>query len=335
MNILVSRTDRAGDFILTLPLFRELRKAYPEAHIVAHIRKYTEPIARLCKEIDEVILDDDKRFEAGMISNGLSNCFKDHKFDKAIIVHPAGRSIIATFRAGIPQRVGRASNLFQFLLNDRRVQKRSRNQKHEFEYNLDLLEGIVSDIDYSPYIFELEKTLLAKGKETLEKLGVNKAPVVIHPGNGGSAHNITPNMYAEIASRLISDGENVLISMGPGEESMEEYFFILKESGKIHFLKGVSGMDELAGVFKHCKAFVGGSTGPLHLSASVGIPSVAFFPPVKAMTPKRWGPRGNSSLVIKPEIADCDGKCEMCKNSGCMKTIDISKAISWLKEVLK
>lgn len=328
MNILVSRIDRAGDLILTLPIFRELRKAFPEAHIVAHVRRYTASIAKLCKEIDEILIDDD--YDQGIVSNSLRNSFKDHNFDKAIIVLPSPRSIVAAWRAEIPEIVGRASNMFQFLLTDRRVQKRSRNNKHEFEYNLDLLEGIVPNIDYKPYNFNLKESLIKEGKEYLEQLGLPESPIIVHPGHGGSALNLPPDMYSKIASRLIGLGKTVLVSMGPGEEKMEEYFFTLKESNRIFFLKDIQSFDKLAGIFANCKAFVGGSTGPLHLSASLGLPSVAFFPPVKAMTPNRWGPVGCKSFVVKPNLPDCKGKCKSCKDNGCMKNIDLMPVFDWL-----
>lgn len=331
MNILVSRTDRAGDLILTLPVFRELRKAFPEAHLVAHVKKYTASIASLCKEIDEILIDDD--FDQGIISNSLRNSFKDHNFDRAIIVLPSGRSIVAAWRAEIPIITGRASNIFQILLNDGRVQKRSQNIKHEFEYNLDLLEGIVPEIEYKPYIFDLKESLINEGSNYLKELGVNEPPIIIHPGHGGSALNLTPEMYAKIASRLIGMQKQVLVSLGPGEENMEEYFFTLKESGNIFFLKNIPTFDKLAGIFANCKAFIGGSTGPLHLCASLGIPSVAFFPPVKAMTPNRWGPVGCKSLVVKPNVSDCFGKCNKCKNNGCMKSIDLMPIYDWLQSL--
>lgn len=330
MNILVSRTDRAGDLILTLPVFRELRKAFPDAHLVAHVRKYTEPIARLCKEIDEVILDD--AVDDGLISTSLCNCFKEHEFSKAIIVHPAARSIIAAWRAEIPVRIGRASNICQIFLNDGRVQKRSHNIKHEYEYNLDLLKGVVDDIEYKPYTFEISDSLKEYGISVLKNLYLSESPIVIHPGHGGSAHNIAPEMYSKLAAQIIGMGRQVLISLGPGEESMEEAFFQLKDTNQIFFLKNIPGMDKLAGVFANCSAFVGGSTGPLHLAASVGLPCVAFFPPVKAMTPKRWGPVGCKSLVLKPSLPDCDSKCDNCDNKGCMKTIDVMLALGWLKD---
>lgn len=333
MNILVSRTDRAGDFILTLPVFRELRKAFPEAHIVAHIRKYTAPIAKLCKEIDEVILDDD--FAPGLFDCQLSNCFKDHDFDRAIIVHPAARTIIAAYHADIPVRTGRASNICMFFLNDKRIQKRSKNEKHEYEYNLDLLEGIVPNIEKKPYHFDLAPDLVAEGRKIIDNLGITDSPVIVHPGHGGSALNISSSKYARLAEELIEAGKSVIVSLGPGEEDIESKFEHLKKTNKIAFLTGIPTMDKLAGVFANCSGFVGGSTGPLHLAAALNKPCAAFFPPVKAMTPKRWGPVGCESFITKPELPDCSKKCLRCKHTGCMQVINVEPAVSWLLERLK
>ncbi len=331
MNILVSRTDRAGDLILTLPVFRELKRAFPEAYLVAHVKKYTASIAKMCKEIDEILIDDD--FDQGIVSNSLCNSFKDHNFDRAFIILPSGRAIVAAWRAEIPIITGRASNIFQFFLNDRRVQKRSKNLKHEFQYNLDLLKGVVPEIKYEPYRFVLEESLVKEGSFYLEQLGLTEQPYVIHPGHGGSALNLPPEMYAKIASRLIGLRKEVIVSLGPGEEKMEEYFFTLKESGKIFFVKNIPTFNKLAAIFANCKAFIGGSTGPMHLAASIGLPSVAFFPPVKAMTPNRWGPVGCKSLVVKPNVPECNGKCLRCKYSGCMKSIELMPIFDWLSEV--
>ena len=63
------------------------------------------------------------------------------------------------------------------------------------------------------------------------------------------------------------------------------------------------------------------------------MPSIAFFPPVRAMTPNRWGPVGCNSLVIKPDVPDCNGKCNNCKYSGCMKNIDLMPVFDWLSGI--
>lgn len=327
-RIIVSRTDRAGDFILTLPVFRELKKAFPQSCLCAHVRSYTAPLARLAGEIDEIILDDS--YPAGLWCSPLAEDFRKKRFDLAVIVHPAGRSVLATWRAGIRRRVGRASNVFQLFLNDRRVQKRSRNEKHEFAYNLDLLNGIVPAIDFSPWSFKLPEQMIADGTAFLARAGMAGCkPVIVHPGHGGSAHNISTAMYAQLVAGLLQNDVPVLVSLGPNEESLRLQF-PAPVHGRLAFASDLPDLAALAGVFAGCSAFCGGSTGPLHLAAALQLPCAAFFPPVAAMTPKRWGPVGCASLIIKPEIADCDGRCTSCGSNGCMSRLQIQPAVAWL-----
>ncbi len=327
-RIIVSRTDRAGDFILTLPVFRELKKAFPQSCLCAHVRSYTAPLARLAGEIDEIILDDS--YPAGLWCSPLAEDFRKKRFDLAVIVHPAGRSVLATWRAGIRRRVGRASNVFQLFLNDRRVQKRSRNEKHEFAYNLDLLNGIVPAIDFSPWSFKLPEQMIADGTAFLARAGMAGCkPVIVHPGHGGSAHNISTAMYAQLVAGLLQNDVPVLVSLGPNEESLRLQF-PAPVHGRLAFASDLPDLAALAGVFAGCSAFCGGSTGPLHLAAALQLPCAAFFPPVAAMTPKRWGPVGCASLIIKPEIADCDGRCTSCGSNGCMSRLQVQPAVAWL-----
>ncbi len=327
-RIIVSRTDRAGDFILTLPVFRELKKAFPQSCLCAHVRSYTAPMARLAGEIDEIILDDS--YPAGLWCSPLAEDFRKKRFDLAVIVHPAGRSVLATWRAGIRRRVGRASNVFQLFLNDRRVQKRSRNEKHEFAYNLDLLNGIVPAIDFSPWSFKLPEQMIADGTAFLARAGMAGCkPVIVHPGHGGSAHNISTAMYAQLVAGLLQNDVPVLVSLGPNEESLRLQF-PAPVHGRLAFASDLPDLAALAGVFAGCSAFCGGSTGPLHLAAALQLPCAAFFPPVAAMTPKRWGPVGCASLIIKPEIADCDGRCTSCGSNGCMSRLQVQPAVAWL-----
>ncbi|PKL50986.1 MAG: hypothetical protein CVV42_01405 [Candidatus Riflebacteria bacterium HGW-Riflebacteria-2] len=331
LRFLVSRTDRAGDLILTLPMFRELRKNFANAHIVAHVRSYTAPMLKLCPEIDEIVIDDD--YPPGIFSLPLTKAFKKMAIDHCFMVHPAGRAILSAWRAGIGRRSGRASNIWQLLLNDRHVQKRSRNEKHEFCYNLDLLTGTVANIDYTPYHFRLTESQKSAGAKVIAALG-RQRPVIIHPGHGGSAHNISTERYASLAKMLLEHDLPVLISLGPGEKQLKIYFESL-QSKNLNFLCDIPDLAGLAEVFSACSAFVGGSTGPLHLAAALQLPTAAFFPPVAAMTPTRWGPVGNRSLVTRPDLGYCNGRCDNCANKGCMASIALEPVVEWLLRELQ
>ncbi|GAB4279058.1 MAG: glycosyltransferase family 9 protein [Candidatus Rifleibacteriota bacterium] len=330
MKIIVSRTDKAGDLILTTPVFRELRKNLPEASIIAHVKKYTAPILKLGSDVGDVILDDD--FPTVL---ALSKKFKEIQADKIIIVHPSRKVLMAAFLARIPQRIGRASNVWQFLLTSRKVQKRSRNEKHEFEYNLDLLTDLFSLIKYDGPKFSIPKNLENKGKEILKAAGFTDTfPIVLHPGHGGSAYNLSPHQYSALCRMLMTRNLAVAVSLGPGEENLRK-LFPEQEKNKIGYIVNVPDLAVLAGVFKNCLAFVGGSTGPMHIAAALNKPVLAFYPPVPAMTPKRWGPICSEKLVVIPDIKKCNLKCINCSNHPCMNRIDLASSVDWLERKLK
>ena len=325
MKILVSRTDRAGDVILSTPIFSELKKAFPKATVIAHVREYTEPIIRLCPSVNHIITDD--KYQSVF---SLAKALKKEQFTHAILVHPSYKALMATFLARIPCRIGRASNIWQFLLTNRQVQKRSKNEKHEFQHNLDLIKPIVDSLEYQRPILKPNKSCLEYGIKYLQNIKItNDKPVIIHPGHSGSAHNLAIEQYVDLADSLIKLNIPVVISLGPNEEHLETNF-TNRIQNNFGVIKNIPDFEKLAGIFHHCSAFIGGSTGPMHLAGAIELPVVVFFPPQKSMTPVRWGPCGAKNIVIKPKLEACNGKCNNCSQSPCMEKIDLDRAIKWI-----
>jgi len=57
-KILVMRTDRLGDVILSTPVIANLRKAYPKSHIAFLCRPYTKEVLENNPYLDEIIIYD-------------------------------------------------------------------------------------------------------------------------------------------------------------------------------------------------------------------------------------------------------------------------------------
>lgn len=298
-TILVSRGDRIGDVVLTLPVFARLRQAFPRARLVAHVRTLTAPLLAARDDVDAVVPDD--RGGRPLPLRQLVRRLRAERCTAAVVVHPSPRALWACALAGIPRRVGRASNLWQFLLTDPQHQHRSANDRHETEYNQDLVAGLAATS--TPYLaprLPLTPAEAAAGRERVAQLcGRECRPVVLHPGCGGSALNLAPAGYADLAAALHARGTPALLSLGPGEEALAAPFAAALAAGLPRLPAGL-GLRDLAAVLAAAAAFVGGSTGPLHVAAAVGCPTLALFPAVAAMTPRRWGPYGNRSQVLLP-----------------------------------
>ncbi len=60
-KILVVRTDRIGDLLLSTPAIRALREVFPSSHIAIMVSPYTKELAKQNPDLDEVIIYDKER----------------------------------------------------------------------------------------------------------------------------------------------------------------------------------------------------------------------------------------------------------------------------------
>ena len=88
-KILIVRTDRIGDVVLSTPVIKAVRMAFPRAHIAVMVRPYTRDIVIGNPYLDEVIVYD----KYGIHKNWLFTLkfafsLRRKRFDLALILHP-------------------------------------------------------------------------------------------------------------------------------------------------------------------------------------------------------------------------------------------------------
>ncbi|MCG6937296.1 MAG: glycosyltransferase family 9 protein, partial [Gammaproteobacteria bacterium] len=231
-KILVIRNDKLGDFMLAWPAFALLKQQYPDYEITALVPAYTAPMAEQCEWIDRILIDTKIRDASIKDILGLSGKIKAGHFDASISLFSEARTAIALWLAGIKTRVGPATKLAQLFLNKRLQQKRSLSLKPEYEYNLDLARyyiqlnsDICSAIPQPPYL-TFDRTEIHELKHKyLDHYRIPEAAkiIIIHPGSGGSAINLSIEQYAALAQK-IADQCHVffVITCGPGEQQTAE-----------------------------------------------------------------------------------------------------------------
>ena len=148
-RILVVRTDRIGDVLLTTPVSTALRQAFPQAKISWLVRPYAAPLLEHNPDVDQVLLD------KGQSTRDLATMLKREQFDAAIVALPRWRIAWALWRAGVPVRIGPASKLYSILFTHRLYQHRSEGKKHEADYNLELLAPLGVSFQRHPTRFAL------------------------------------------------------------------------------------------------------------------------------------------------------------------------------------
>ncbi len=299
-RILVVRTDRLGDTVLTLPVAADLRAALPDAELTLLCAPALAGLAACDRNLDAVLT-----WRQGTSTRPIARRIATAGFAATVVCYTRFPLVWTLRRSGIPLRAGSGRRLYSPLLNLRDFTSRSASGRHECEGSRAfvrlLLARLGADVAVCDRLPTTGLTLPAAACERAEHLWAELATaapvVVLQPGSGGSSLDWPLAHMCELADRLRTAGRTVLVHCGPGEEGLAASFPSHRSVG--------ADLDlvELGAVLARADVLVGGSTGPLHLAAALGTPVVGLYPPVRALGPERWGPLGSAHRCLVPPDA--------------------------------
>ncbi len=339
-KFLLIRTDKIGDVISITPSASILRKNFPKAHISALVSPYTKDILLHNTDIDEIITND-KPLKL------LTALIKAKKFDTSITFFVDKHSALIPFLAGIKLRIGPASKIYSILFNKMIFQHRSKKEKHEVDFNIDLLAPlfVYKFPATTKVVLTKEEKINAKKylKDTFEI--TNKDTLIcIHPGSKGSALDWPEKHYAKLIDLILKKYKNVkiLLTGAENEQRLLNRIYFRCSSKKPLVLTDKKTLREFSAILSQSDITISNSTGPLHIAAALEIPTVSFYPKLKNCSKERWGPYGKNHIVLEPilsEIGVREGFCPKCKEKECivqcMETIMPSKALEAVEKQLQ
>jgi heptosyltransferase III len=332
-RILVVRTDRLGDVILTLPMVAELRDWYPDAFLAMMLNRYTGEIVRGNRSLDEIIWD--APASGKETSSALLETIRARKFDTVFVVHPTPRLAWLAARAGIPERIGTGYRFYSFLFNRKVYEHRKDAQFHELEYNLHMLRALRPEFSGNgvvpKYDISIDPAADAAVRKHLGGVGADQPLIVLHPGSGGSAHDWPRTHFARLAGLVGGEKRYRLVVTGGARE--EVLVREIAAAGKTELaFAGSLSLPELAALYAMARVVVGNSTGPLHLAAAVGTRVIGLYSQITAMSPARWGPYTERKRVFVPSRpVDCS-ECKRGAPCVCMAGITVEQVWQALRE---
>jgi heptosyltransferase III len=332
-NILIVRTDRIGDVVLTLPMIYMIKKNEPESDIFFMARKYTMDLLEGNDKVKKCLIYDKTSSYRENISN-----LKKLEIDMVFIASPSFKLAFILFMASIPVRIGTGYRWYSFFFNRKVFEHRKYAENHELEFNLNLLKSVNYDTDG---IREFNIPILKSDEEKVDRVLENEniqnsdTIVILHPGSGGSAMDLPKEKIIELSNLLLENNIKLILTGGKGEENL-----INEISSR---LKGVHicivnkfNLREYACLCKKAKIFISNSTGPIHIAAAVGTFVAGFYPPIIACSEKRWGPYTDRKLIFTPDLKEKCIKCtkSKCIHYNCMDKISIPKVYIAIKEII-
>ncbi|MCX5703868.1 MAG: lipopolysaccharide heptosyltransferase II [Candidatus Omnitrophica bacterium] len=338
-RILIVRTDRIGDVLLSTPVIKALRENYPDAYIAMMVSPYAKDIIDGNPYLDEVIIyDKSGKHKSWMGSIKFTLNLRKRRFDLSLILHPINRVHLVTFFAGIPKRVGYDRKL-GFLLTDKPKHTKQLGEKHELEYNLDLLRylGIEAGDKNLFMPIKIESEQWVEGLFKQEGLKTTDKILTIHPGASCPSKIWPSERFAQVADKLAQDhGFKILLIAGPRDIALADNVIKHMRHPAIN-LAGKTSVSQLASLLKRCKLFISNDSGPVHIASAVGTPVISIFGRSQlGLSPKRWGPLGKKDRVLHKEVGCIKCLAHNCvKEFACLKAITVEDVLQAAEEILK
>ena len=329
MRILIVKLSSIGDVVHTLPAAALLRKHFSDARISWVVDPRASALLEDSPVIDELIQLNTRALRKGFLNGSPNSELKAQlknlrngtssngvaRSDIAIDFQGLIKSGLVAFSSGASRRIGfcakdlreRASQMFLTEQVD------TTQRTHVIEKNLALAQAAIDSatppqIDAPTPIHRYEFPIRISDED--ERFADATRPTnsnpfaIINPGGGWPTKLWSTERYAELADWLWSDcGLASLVTFGPGEQSLAQAVTAHARSGQV--LSQASTLKQFVALARRAALFVGGDTGPLHLSAASGTPIVSLFGPT---SPDRNGPFDPCDISVGRDLwcrTDC------------------------------
>lgn len=306
-KILVTRTDKLGDVILTLPVISQLKKKFPDAKIFFLVSNYVKDLIENYEGIDELIYLEDYP-----TLSSKKKYFKSQYFDLAVNVFPRFEIALAMYLSGIKIRIGSGYRWYSFLYNHKIFEHRKYADKHEADYNLNLLRPVIRDIDYEKkYYFRYTNDETSNLGVKLSAHGFNLSCdfIIIHPASKGSALDLPLEKFQNLCTDLLKNFKDVnIVLTGTNDDSDKTKNLVnginFDDKKRVFDLSGLLNLRELMILIDKSKLFISNSTGPIHIAGALNKNIIGFYPNKIPMNAERWKPLSVNAVIIKPAESD-------------------------------
>ncbi|MCG6553855.1 MAG: putative lipopolysaccharide heptosyltransferase III [Candidatus Magnetominusculus sp. LBB02] len=341
-NILAIKLRHIGDVLLTTPVYRALRGAFPQARISAIVNSGSEETLTGNPNIDEVMVFDRRLKDLPVFKKYMGELrnLKDVRqrcFDTTIDMTGGDRGAIISYVSGARVRLAKYSGKASlwgknFLYTHRAVLD---GTTHVVMQNMELLQ----ELSITPDGYRVEMHIPDEVTDTVDKLlraqGImpSDSYIHVHPTSRWFFKCWKDKYMAEVIGWLLRRGLKVVLTAAPDKKEIEKAMAVtamLKNHSGLIALMGQTTIKALGAISKGAAMFFGVDSAPMHIAAAMNTPVTAIFGPSGAFN---WGPWDNEKTITQPyarrngiqtsgihAVIQRDWDCVPCGRDGCNGT---------------
>jgi lipopolysaccharide heptosyltransferase II len=321
-RILVVKLRAIGDVVLSTVVLKNLRLAYPEAHIAFLTEPPAVPVVSGNPDVDEVLAFD-RGTEGGA---ALIRRVRAGRFDKVLDLFGNPRTALLTFLSGAPVRVGYRFRGRAYAYNVL-VEPRG-DRVHNTRFNLDALDAAGVPVRDLRLAFPLREADRRYAEEFLRGAGLEGERLLgVNTGGGWYTKRWPAERFAALADRIGgAEGGTAVLLWGPGQK--EEAEQVRAAMTRPSVLAPPTTLNQLGALLARLSLLVTNDSGPMHIAAAVGTPVLGIYGPTR---PELQGPYGEGHVVVRKEGLGCLG-CNLtaCPVPGhpCMRSLGVEEVFS-------
>ena len=303
--LIIRQHDQLGDFLISTPTIRAVRKNFPKSYISVVVSQYLEPMILNNPNVDEIIVYREKlsRWNFKWFINFIKSLRRDGGYDLAIVLNTISRSITSDLIALLSKAKNILSSDNHLLTGFKTepvytiLSHRDEKEKTEIQRNLDIVKAIDVKSNGFDYDLFLTNEEILEGKNILKKLNLHryKKIVGVHFGTLDVTRRFPLDKLAEVIDLIISKyNVTVLNIIGKNEIALQDEFLKLVKH-KI-YLAPLVPIRISASIMQNLSLFLCNDTGPLHIASALNIPTVSFH---STNDPKIWKPPHSRHIAVR------------------------------------
>lgn len=338
--ILVRAPNWIGDAVICLPALEALHRLYPGRPITVVAKPRVVPVFEHAPYIENIIEYADRGRHSGIIGKlRLATEIKKKRFGLAVLFQNAFDAAFLSFISGIPKRIGYGRDLRSPLLTTAIKATPEIKKEHQVFYYLHIIEALGAKL---PLKNPIPRLSISKVEQNWADIFLKENGLVgrllagAAPGASfGQAKRWPPQAFADALANVAKRNKTTtLIFGGPDDTAACDAVYAgLAGQERLNLCNKLTLAESMT-LMTRCAVFITNDSGPMHLAAALGVPTVAVF---GSTDPALTGPLGANVSVLTNAMECSPCFKRECRHGHykCLTTIDAAAAAAQAETLMK
>lgn len=307
MRILLSRTDRVGDLVLSTPAIASLRRSFRDAHITLVCSPYNKVVVERNADIDQLEI-----LPREVQPHVFGRRFRE-KVDLAIALAPrtadlrvvgatrAKRRIGYTYVSRLLTRLAARRDLTEVLISEADPRLAEHRDPYPVRHEVLQILALVERAGATKIVYDLSLPIDRSDRESVSD--IPEGNITVHVAQRWTSDGSTLDSLVALLGELRQLGRPLVVTYG---EEMNGTIPALRAAGVVDRFAGGLPFLSWAAAFERSACIVTVDTGATHVASAMRRPTVVVFEHrYFRLNSQEWSPWGVPyALVRKPANED-------------------------------